>query len=213
MKVGTDSVVLGAWADAAGCRSAIDIGAGSGLLSLMLAQRFPQLEIMAVEIDPGAALDAEANVARSPFASRIKVVCADALSADLPQCDLMISNPPFFTSTLKSPGASRAAARHESALGVASLANLASRLLTPVGSLAFVAPADRDGEIDLILSLARFVPWRSLVMRQRADRPVVRTFRQVSRSTKPPASHSLTVNNPDGSRTDEYSRLTADFYL
>lgn len=213
MKVGTDSVVLGAWTDASRCRRAIDIGAGCGLLSLMLAQRYPQLRVTAVEVDEGAATDCAANIAASPFADRIETICADVFNTPLPQADLIICNPPFFTETLKSPGISRAGARHEGALGVGSLIELAAHSLSPGGSLAFVAPAQRDSEIDLSLTLSRFSAGRILRMRQRPDRPLVRTFRQMWLNPGDVSTHELTVNNPDGSRTDAYTALTRDFYL
>lgn len=213
MKVGTDSVVLGAWADASGCRRAIDIGAGCGLLSLMLAQRYPGMLVTAVEIDENAAADCAANVAASPFADRIETICADVFKTHLPQADLIICNPPFFTETLKSPGKSRAGARHEGELGVGSLIELAAHRLSPGGSIAFVAPTQRDSEIDLSLALSRFSTGRILRMRQRPDRPLVRTFRQMWLKPGEVSTHELTVNNPDGSRTDAYSALTRDFYL
>ena len=213
MKVGTDSVVLGAWTDAASCRSAIDVGAGCGLLALMLAQRFPDLHVTAVEIDPDAASDCAANVSASPFADRIDVVCADIFDTILPPADLIICNPPFFTESLRSPDASRADARHEGALGVESLLNLAGKMLTTDGSIAFVAPAQRDSEISFTLAVNRFTSGRVLRMRQRDGRPLVRTFRQMWRRRGPTQCGELTVNSADGSRTPAYAELTRDFYL
>lgn len=213
MKVGTDSVVLGAWTDATACHHAIDVGAGCGLLALMLAQRFPELHVTAVEIDPDAAADCAANVAASPFANRITTVCDDIFSLDMPPADLIICNPPFFTESLHSPDTTRADARHEGSLGVESLLALAGKLLTPQGSIAFVAPTQRDSEIDLSLTVNRLTSGRELRMRQRDNRPLVRTFRQMQRSQGPVSREELTVNNADGSRTTAYATLTRDFYL
>lgn len=84
MKVGTDGVLLGAWADLAGCRHIVDLGAGSGLIALMAAQRAPAAHVSAVEIDPEAVADALNNVKHSPFAGRIDVVCENMLAFSPP---------------------------------------------------------------------------------------------------------------------------------
>lgn len=213
MKVGTDSVILGAWTDASHCRTAIDVGAGCGLLSLMLAQRFAELSITAIEIDPGAAADCLSNVVASPFANRINVINDDIFSVDIPRVDLIICNPPFFTETLHSPDKNRAEARHEGNLGIDSLIKFSLGHLNEGGTLAFVAPSQRDSEIDLSLAIAGFAEGRLLHMRQRDTRPIVRSFRQLSIRQGIIKSDTLTVNNHDGSRSHEYACLTSDFYL
>ena len=99
MKVGTDAVLLGAWADTASCKNILDIGTGTGIIALMLAQR-SCADIDAIDIDKDACIQAEENVAASPFAGRIKVIpasCADfARSTTLKKYDLIVSNPPYF---------------------------------------------------------------------------------------------------------------------
>ena len=77
MKVGTDGVLLGAWAETESLQKILDIGTGTGLIALMLAQRNPLSQITAIEIDKAAAIQAEANVARSPWTNRIQVICKD----------------------------------------------------------------------------------------------------------------------------------------
>ena len=99
MKVGTDAVLLGAWADTASCKNILDIGTGTGIIALMLAQR-SCADIDAIDIDKEACVQAEENVAASPFAGRIKVIpasCADfARSMAQKKYDLIVSNPPYF---------------------------------------------------------------------------------------------------------------------
>ena len=165
MKIGTDGVLLGAWAEAPqGVASVIDIGAGSGLISLMMAQRYPGATIHAVEIDPDAAADALDNFNASPWAGRIALSVADAsewseLSPVLPGPRLIVSNPPFFNETLRSPSAQRAMARHDGSLNPLSLVRLASRLMTDsTDRLAFIAPSARDSEIEFELSLHGLSP-------------------------------------------------------
>lgn len=219
MKVGTDAVVLGAWTPVpAGVAQPriLDIGCGCGILTLMLAQRCPDARLTAVEISPEAMADAADNFRASPWADRISAVNADILTCagHLGRFDLIVCNPPFFTESLHAPDASRATARHEGSFGVDSLIRLAPSLLAPGGSLSFVAPVQRDSEIDLLLGLTRLHTLRSLTMRQREGRPEIRRFRNVGLEPAGPSESSLlTVNNPDGSRTPQYASLTTDFYL
>lgn len=216
MKVGTDSVVLGSWIEASNPQTILDIGTGCGLLALMMAQRFSQARILGVEIDTDAATDAHENVRASKWAGRIDIINADIfdIASEMGKFDLIVSNPPFFTETVHAPEQSRAIARHESNLGPHSLIEFASRHLNEDGSLCFVAPSQRDSEIELALALHKLYTFRSLKIRQRETRPIVRTFRQVSLRAMPSVTaRELTVNNPDGSRTTEYSELTNQFYL
>lgn len=101
MKVGTDGILLGAWAPVAGVKRILDIGTGSGLQALMLAQRTEEhVTIDAVELDPQASRQASENAADSPWADRIRVECADVLTRAPEQTaryDLIVSNPPYFT--------------------------------------------------------------------------------------------------------------------
>ncbi|MDE6693246.1 MAG: methyltransferase, partial [Muribaculaceae bacterium] len=98
MKVGTDSVLLGAWTDTAEVNSAVDVGAGSGLLTLMTAQRTVRATITAIEMDPGAAASAAANITASPWADRCFTLCIDAAHFNPEEkVDLVICNPPYFT--------------------------------------------------------------------------------------------------------------------
>ncbi|MFR1987405.1 MAG: tRNA1(Val) (adenine(37)-N6)-methyltransferase [Prevotellamassilia sp.] len=114
MKVGTDGVLLGAWADLSETTRILDLGCGSGLIALMAAQRNPQALVKGVEIDEAAAADAQANVAASPFHERVQITCADALTLSAPsfEADCILSNPPYHEEELLPPEAQRAAARH-----------------------------------------------------------------------------------------------------
>ena len=170
MKVGTDGVLLGAWAqlyaDSSPHRESdsenpppsakkgfsalrvLDAGCGCGLIALMLAQRFPDTHFVALEIDREAAEQATENVCRSPFAAQIEVCCADFLHDDNEDSsykeqlfDAVVSNPPFFEETLLSPVAHRAQARHTAAgLTFERLTARASSLLRPGGTLEVIIP-------------------------------------------------------------------------
>jgi tRNA1Val (adenine37-N6)-methyltransferase len=150
MKVGTDALILGAWAGQHWSPDAplrvLEIGTGSGIVSLMLAQRFPQAEFTALEIDPTAAAQAAENAANSPFASRIQVVHADflpwAAAASL-SWDWVVSNPPYFKNKPKSPHPARNWARHDDTLPLERWLPAATALLAARGVVSVVWPTDR----------------------------------------------------------------------
>ena len=129
MKVGTDGVLLGAWADVSKSNRILDIGCGSGLISIMAAQR-SQAYVYGVEIEREAALQAKENAVRSPWASRISIVCEDISNfQDSKGFDTILVNPPFFEEDLLPPDAARASARHTVGLSFATLLQQVSRLL------------------------------------------------------------------------------------
>ena len=115
MKVGTDGVLLGAWAPVQDVKRILDVGAGSGLISLQLAQRNPEAVITSVEIDPAAAAQAQENIQSSPWSNRMEVVCCDFRKYHPEdKFDLIVSNPPYFVDALRCPDNQRCMARHTS---------------------------------------------------------------------------------------------------
>lgn len=213
MKIGTDGVVLGAWIDCRNVMSAIDVGCGSGLIALMVAQRC-DAAVTAIEIDRGAYLDAIDNVASSLWSDRINVIEGD-FSAYRPakRVDLIVSNPPFFATGEQSPTASRAGARHEGSLNFASLIDFASANLTPDGRLAFIYDAGRDDDIIYKAEMAHLKLRRICHLRQRDDRPYIRTLFEFSPTDGPIEVGHITISDRYGRNTDEFHLLTHDFYL
>src|SRR5690606_18064671 len=130
MKVGTDGVLLGAWARHPGAAHILDIGTGTGLLALIAAQRNPAALIDAVEVDAGAAQQARENVAASPWPERIRVYHADVRNWAAPEegYDLILCNPPFYTGHRPSRDARTATAKHDVAIGLDQLVQQAVRL-------------------------------------------------------------------------------------
>lgn len=142
MKVGTDSMVLGSWAACPPEGKALDLGAGTGVLSLMIAQRYPNLTIDSLEIDREAAFQATENILNSAWADRITVVPAAVQAWHGGPYDMIISNPPFFGGLFDSPDDGRIKARAGIGLSPTLLIQQISRLLAPDGLLAIVLPID-----------------------------------------------------------------------
>lgn len=210
MKVGTDGVLLGSWASVPkGLHHAaiLDVGAGCGLIALMLAQRFHEASITAVEIDPQAVEDAKANISQSPWADRIRLLNSDFRDAE-GSYDLIVSNPPFFTNGESAPEAARAAARHAAALSPLSLVEWAAGHLNPGGFLALIAPSELSADIEMQAALSRLYVCRKADVNTSRRRGITRTLWELSPSHIHPCQYSvLTVNSP------EYAELTKDFYL
>ncbi|MDR1455630.1 MAG: methyltransferase, partial [Tannerella sp.] len=150
MKVGTDGVLLGAWTDVSACRRALDVGAGTGLIALMMAQRSESMPVDGVEIDPDACRQAAANAAASPFAARIRLYRDDfshyARTATQ-RYDLIVSNPPYFARSLKCPDERRRLARHDDGLPLDGLLTDSLPLLTSAGRIALILPFRQEEEL------------------------------------------------------------------
>lgn len=145
MKVGTDGVLLGAWANVENANTVLDVGCGSGLISFMIAQRSRNSVIDAIDIDEGAFMQASININNSPFLSQIKCFKKSLQDYELTcehKYDLIVSNPPFFNQSLKSPLSDRTTARHTDSLFVEELLLRASKLLVAGGRLSLIYPID-----------------------------------------------------------------------
>ena len=143
MKVGTDGVLLGAWTNVEHAHRILDIGTGTGLISLMLAQRNADASIVALEIDEEAADQAEENVRFSPFSERIDIrrIPFQEFSAKSTQkFDLLVSNPPFFADSLRSPDHSRSLARHSDTLSLEELFCGAKQIATKHARFSVIIP-------------------------------------------------------------------------
>ncbi len=215
MKIGTDSVLLGAgatpWQSPA---KILDIGTGSGVVALMLAQRFPHAAVTAVEIDEAAAAQAQENVADSPFADRITVVQEDIrLWHPAVRFDWIVTNPPFHLEDKAAPEWQRQQARQAGLLPPEVLAGHVARLLSPGGTFSLIAPEAYVRLMAGEMASRMIWRWQQLEVYAGAGKPLLRQL--VSFSALAPAlttSH-LCIHQPDGQYTADYRRLTADFYL
>lgn len=141
MKVTADAVLFGAWAPVTDTAvKALDVGCGTGLLSLMLAQRFPRLLIDAVELESAAATQAKANVSNSRFRNRISIAHADARAWGIGGYDVIICNPPFYADGPQSMDRGKSMAWHEGSLSDMELSVIAANLLASNGQLMLLLP-------------------------------------------------------------------------
>lgn len=217
MKVGVDSVLLGSWACVNHAVRILDVGAGTGLLSLMMAQRYPDAVIDAVEIDREASQQAIENCTNSPWSNRIRVIC-DNFIQYAAHCslhyDLIVSNPPYFTASLQPVDAKRNIARHNDCLPHNCLLAGSARLLAPAGVLAIVLPpADAMRLIDKAAEYDLFVK-RTLHVQSLPAKPVYRIHVELSKKEYSRDDQVLCIEKTDRSgTTDAYKQLTKDFYL
>ena len=144
MKVGTDGTLLGAWALASsGACRVLDIGTGTGLIALMMAQRYPEVMVTAIDIDAAAVGQAMENVMASPFAERINVYEADVQTFEnMEMFDSIVCNPPFFEHSLTCPDAQRTEARHTVSLNYHQLVDAVFRLLKDDGRFSVIITSD-----------------------------------------------------------------------
>lgn len=240
MKVGTDGVLLGAWADVTDTRRILDIGCGSGLIALMAAQRAPLAQVDGVEIDEAAAADARLNASQSPFAPRVRIFCADiltwnGLSDGEPPAertegrlhyDCLLSNPPYHEEDLLPPSLQRAAARHTAGGGLTfpALLRSAVRLLdtdSPASRLCLVLPAPALRSFLPLAAVHGLVPVRRTDVVTRPGKPPKRVLLEFRfpafvaslSGTFTQQTDELVLVAPDGSRSAAYSELCRDFYL
>lgn len=215
MKVGTDGVLLGAWASLEESdREVLDVGTGTGLIALQLAQRSAQAHITALEIEPEAALQARENVTASPWEDRIEVVCQDfRYYQPHSRFDLIVSNPPYFVDALRCPDPQRSMARHSGELNYDLLCRRSAHLLADCGRLCLVIPSEAE---KLLLDCAwehHLFPWHRTRVFTKSGKPCRRVLLAFGLQESPCQEEELCIEHPQGGYTDEYRELTKEFYL
>lgn len=217
MKVGTDGVLLGAWAPVAGAQRVLDIGTGSGLIALMLAQRTGQdIEVDAVELDEQAAGQARENAAESPWADRIHVWHDDIVhwSKNAEQrYSLIVSNPPYFVPGSDCASPERASARYTTDLTHDVLLSCAEELITEEGYFCVVLPASAG---EKLVELAQQRGWHLHCRTDISDtemRPPNRVLLALSPKPGEPFVDRMTIRGPDQNYSEAHCSLTRDFYL
>ena len=217
MKIGTDAVLLGAWVPCENETHRLDIGTGCGILAIMMAQRNDRVPIDAVEIDKNASLLAEQNFKLSPWGEQLSLYHAsiqDFLLNTSHKYSLILSNPPFFTDSLKAPDMARTLARHNHAMPVRELLEITSKLLTETGKAAFIIPFDaysnwisQASDFSLYPALAAIVKSSA---KHAAHRMMVVFTRKKSRE---PINNEIIIYSSTNIYTSQYRDLTKEFYV
>lgn len=214
MKVGTDGVLLGAWvAFGGGERRVLDIGTGTGVIALMAAQRSNAEYIAGIDIDKAAAKRAAANFADSPWCGRLHAFLSpiQEFGADEP-FDVVISNPPYFVDSLLSPDSRRTAARHAASLPFGELDAAICRLLSSDGRAALILPPE---QMEAFAAATSLYVVRRCDVRSVPDGAVKRVLAEFARHAAAEVRREeLVIETAErGVFSDEYRRLTKDFYL
>jgi len=212
MKVGTDGVLLGAWVQPDTARRILDVGAGSGLIALILAQR-STAEIVGVELDEAAAVQATENVQRSPWNNRIHLVQADFRTFVDESFDLIVSNPPYFQKALQAPTASRNQARHDVTLSYSTLIEKVQSLLSAQGRFAVVLPFDSSREFEECCWTSNLYLTRCCAVSTIEGQAPKRVLLEFSRQRTVIERTTLSVGVKGNARSQAYSALTSDLYL
>ena len=217
MKVGTDGVLLGAWADVNNRQQILDVGTGTGLIALMLAQR-SKAHIHAIDIDPDACLQARENITSSPFSQQVEVF-HHALHEYRAICsiryDLIVSNPPYFVNSLKCPNLQRNTARHTDTLSLETLLQNSHQLLTPQGSIALILPYNQKDYLNNCLKQEKLYIHKEVDVTPTVGTQPKRLLVEL-KSEQPNTLVTPTVLTIEIARhqyTEEYIRLTKAFYL
>lgn len=204
MKVGTDGVLLGAWA--LGGKRILDIGTGTGIIALMMAQRYPDSTVLAIDIDEGAVRQASYNVGKSPYLHQI-VIKKESVQEHEGQYDSIVCNPPFFIDSLRAPDQQRNMARHTDTLSYAELMQAAYRLLSDEGEFSVVIPFDYKKRMEDEAVFVGFFPHRVLGVRTVEGKPAKRYLLSF---VKHPVEREHAIITLGG---EEYKMMTEDFYL
>lgn len=214
MKVNTDGVLLGAWTDVSDAQQILDIGTGTGVIALMLAQRNPHAAITAIDIDRDAYDQSTANAFASPWAHRVSVLHTSL--QDMPEAmryDLIVSNPPYFINDYTSEDAQRNVARHSSTLSYDELIVGIVRFLVSDGRASIILPYFNVEQF-LIHAAEKglYLTRRTDVIAVHGRDPYV-SMLCLSRSRSSTHRDTITIQSESGAYTDEYRHLTQDFYL
>jgi len=215
MKVGTDSVLLGAWVHGGDARNILDLGTGTGILALMMAQRFAKSKITALEVNKEAYDEAQINVDASPWSDRIDLKNGDIANYNpSDKFDLILANPPYFQMDLRSAEKGKAMARHASKFDVKDFAS-SSRWLRNTGVLAGIYPKEIYEKLKAEMESLGFFANRILKVHPTPQKDYHRVVFEFSRSNGEKPKEECLVIESDGRHqySDEYKSLTADFYL
>jgi tRNA1Val (adenine37-N6)-methyltransferase len=216
MKVGTDAVLLGALVEKENPIHILDIGIGTGVITLMLAQRFPTSTIYGVEINEDAFGQAKENAEASPWSNRISLF-NESLQSYAPKAeirfDLIVSNPPYFSNHLKSSDLHRNLALHNDGLSFGDLIKGVVKLLKPDGLFWVILPPRQMQELEKIAAFFNLYPIHFISVQHKPGGRILREIKCFSFYDLPQPQKEVLIKNGDDSFSDEYKSILKDFLL
>ncbi|WP_372947305.1 tRNA1(Val) (adenine(37)-N6)-methyltransferase [Mariniphaga sp.] len=218
MKVGTDGVLLGSWVDVSEAETILDIGAGTGIISIMLAQRSKiNTKITGIEIENNAADEASLNATNSPWSEKITIL-NKSLQQFQQHCtekfDLIVSNPPFFSNSQKSKCEYLAMAKHNHLLPLTELVEKSVKLMSSVGKLAVILPVNEAKKIIQLAKKEGLYLLRETEVRPNGLKPPHRYLLEFGKNPGTAEKEILLIHSSESnSYTEKYKFLTRDFYL
>ncbi|MFZ4522447.1 MAG: tRNA1(Val) (adenine(37)-N6)-methyltransferase [Bacteroidales bacterium] len=215
LRVGTDSMLLGSWADPKKAKTILDIGTGCGVLSLMMAQKSKAM-IEAIEIDEPSVVEAAKNFQNSPWAERISIVntSLQKFAIDPPShFDFIVTNPPYFSNSLKSPSERVNQSRHDDTLSLDELVHHAARLISDEGRFALILPFGQTERLLASCEKSGLFLSRRIVVHSKYGSPPKRAMLEFTQHhINQPDGAVLTILGDDGKFTPEYLALTKGFH-
>ncbi|MCK9641140.1 MAG: methyltransferase [Prolixibacteraceae bacterium] len=215
LKVGTDGVLLGAWCGVSGAKHILDVGTGTGVVALMLAQR-SDAEVMAVEINDDACMDARHNFQNSPWGERLSLYSGDFnkfQEAHTFSFDLVVCNPPFFKKSMKSVDPASSTARHDVSLTFEQLIEGAKKSLTIKGRLAVILPIEALADFRETARLSGFYLSRKTTVIPKVGKAPKRVLLEFSNSATYPESDEIIILLDAHTFSEKFIELTKEFYL
>ena len=223
MKVGVDGVLIGSWASPTGKRI-LDAGTGCGVIALMLAQRVPDAEVIAIDIDKASIEEASENFQNSIWNERIhpnNISFNELVNEEHDSFDMIVSNPPFFESGVKYPATPREVARHQAEFSPIALIKGSAGLLKNDGKLAIIVPSEFFNQLCTVGIANGLSPDRVLFVRNRRESPIKRVMIEFTKDHKYLSVDNfsmtddmvLTMFDNSGLPTPQYKELGKDFYI
>lgn len=215
MKVGTDAVLLGSWVNISEAKRILDVGTGSGVIALMLAQRATDtIRIDAIEIEESDVMQAKKNILDSPWQNKVVVVKTSLQNFEPGiKYDLIVSNPPYFINSLLPPSSHRQRTRHTEQLTFEELITHSIRLLNPTGTLAIILPFQEGNSFKQLASKHELHLKRQLAFFSRKEKPQERWLFEFGLGSVETKEEKLILYDTGDIKSDNYINLTKDFYL
>lgn len=214
MKISTDAILLGSLVVVDGPERILDIGTGTGVIALMLAQRFPEAIVVGVELDADASKQAEENMNQSPFASRMRLWKGKIQEyQEVEKFDLIVSNPPYFSDHLKSKETKRKNALHTDSLSFDELIQKAKELLNSSGKFWVILPFRQMEDFRLVANEAGFFEDKTITIYDRKEKPALRVVSSFTFQNLSSEKSEIVLKSAEGVYSNSYRKLLAGFLL